>query len=150
MSRNIHWSNIENDTINNEYYRKVVFTSVNQQLVLMSIKPKDDIPKEIHNDNDQFIRIEKGNGKLYVGINEEDSYDLFDGVAIIIPAGTWHHIINTSSTESLKLYTVYSPPHHPRDTLQMEKPNECAINTKPSNNLVGGAVKKNRWVNRLY
>ncbi len=147
MVTNIHWSNIENDTINNEYYRKVIFTSRNQQLVLMSIKPKDDIPKEIHNDNDQFIRIEKGTGKLYVGPNEKDSYDLTDGVAVIIPAGTWHHIVNISETEPLKLYTIYSPPHHPRDTLQVVKQNEHAINNK--NNMKGGS-KKGRWINRLY
>lgn len=139
MNTNIYLTNIETDTINNEYYRKVVYTSENQQLVLMSIKPKSDIPKEIHHENDQFIRIEKGNGKLLVGPNEEESYELTDGSAFIIPRGTWHHVMNTSETEPLKLYTIYSPPHHPKDTQQVEKPEKQC-----------GGFAKRKWIPRIY
>jgi len=74
-------TNIEQDTLANEFYRDVVFTSVNQQLVLMSIKPGDDIDFEVHPDNDQFIRIEKGQGKLLIGPKKESSYDLTDGTS---------------------------------------------------------------------
>ena len=149
---NINWLNIEADTIANEYYRKVIFTSGNQQLVLMSIKPKDDIPKEIHPDNDQFIRIEKGNGVLYAGPNDEDSYQLLDGVAVTIPANTWHHVVNTSESEPLKLYTIYSPPHHERNTMQLDKPEseKCQVvtTTQTAANQTGG-LRRTKYP-RLY
>ena len=118
-------TNIEKDTIQNKFYRKVVYTTDRQQIVLMSIKPKEDVEFEIHPDNDQFIRIEKGSGILYVGPKKESRYELTDGVATIIPAGTWHQIVNTSSTDDLKLYTIYAPPHHPRDEVQIDRPKQC-------------------------
>jgi mannose-6-phosphate isomerase-like protein (cupin superfamily) len=112
---NIFITNIEKDTTENGYYRKILFTSGNQQLVLMSIDPYISVPTndepEIHIDNDQFIRIEKGNGKLYIGRDKETKYDIKDGDAIIIPANTYHLIRNVSDKQ-LKLYTIYSPPHH--------------------------------------
>ena len=102
-------SNIEKDTIENENFRKVVYTANHSQLVLMSLKPKEEIGMEIHKDNDQFFRIEKGQGKCII---DENEYEIKDGSAVIVPAGAQHNIINTSATDDLKLYTIYSPAHH--------------------------------------
>lgn len=102
-------TNIEKDTLENENYRKALYTSRYSQLVLMSLKPGEEIGEEIHPDNDQFFRFEKGQGKCVIDGNE---YELKDGVAVIVPAGAQHNIINTSDTEELKLYTIYSPAHH--------------------------------------
>lgn len=102
-------SNIEKDSLYNKNFRKVLYTGKHSQLVLMSLMPGEDIGTETHNDNDQFFRIEAGEGKCIIDGTE---YDLSDGSAIVVPAGAEHNIINTSSTEDLKLYTIYSPPHH--------------------------------------
>ena len=102
-------TNIEKDTLENENFRKVLYTGKHAQLVLMSLKPNEDIGMEVHTDNDQFFRFEKGEGKCIIDGNK---YTLSDGSVIIVPAGAAHNIINTSSTESLKLYTLYSPAHH--------------------------------------
>ena len=101
--------NIEKDTLDNNYYRKVLYTGKHTQLVLMSLKPREEIGLEIHFDNDQFFRFESGKGKCLIDGNE---YLLEDGVAVVIPAGAEHTIINTSETEELKFYTIYSPAHH--------------------------------------
>ena len=101
--------NIENETLENQNFRKVLYTSKHSQLVLMSLKPGEEIGMEIHNENDQFFRFEKGQGKCIIDGNE---HDLFDGVAIVVPAGAEHNVINTSDSEDLKLYTIYSPAHH--------------------------------------
>lgn len=103
------FSNIEKDTLENDNFRKVVYTAKNMQLVLMSLKPGEEIGMEIHPENDQFFRIEKGEGKCIIDDNE---YFLEDGIVIIVPAGARHNVINTSTTEELKLYTIYCPPHH--------------------------------------
>ena len=103
------FGNIEKDTIKNKNFRKVLYTSKHCQLVLMSLKPKEAIGMEVHPDNDQFLRFEKGTGKCII---DGHTYKLEDGVAIIVPAGAKHNIINTSTKEELKLYTIYSPPHH--------------------------------------
>ncbi len=102
-------TNIEKDTLGNNHYRKVLYTGKHSQLVLMSLRPMEEIGMEVHPENDQFFRIEKGEGKCIIDGNE---YALEDGVAIIVPAGARHNVINTSSTEALKLYTIYSPAHH--------------------------------------
>jgi mannose-6-phosphate isomerase-like protein (cupin superfamily) len=102
-------SNIEKSTMENDKFRKVLYTGKHSQLVLMCLKPKEEIGMEVHADNDQFFRFEKGKGKCIIDGHE---YELKDGSAILVPAGARHNIINTSSTESLKLYTIYSPPHH--------------------------------------
>jgi len=102
-------ANIEQDTLANENFRKVLYTGKHSQLVLMSLKPNEDIGSEVHPDNDQFFRFERGQGKAVIDGNE---YELKDGSVIIVPAGAEHHIINTSATEDLKLYTIYSPAHH--------------------------------------
>jgi mannose-6-phosphate isomerase-like protein (cupin superfamily) len=103
------YTNIEKDTVKNSNFRKVLYTGKNSQLVLMSLRPSEDIGMEVHAENDQFFRFEKGEGKCIIDGNE---YDLKDGVAIVVPAGAQHNIINTSKTEELKMYTIYSPAHH--------------------------------------
>ncbi|MFA6296479.1 MAG: cupin domain-containing protein [Patescibacteria group bacterium] len=102
-------ANIEQETLQNTNFRKVLYTGKHSQLVLMSLKPKEEIGMEVHNDNDQFFRFEKGQGLCIIDGNE---YDLKDGSAIVVPSGAQHNIINTSDTEDLKLYTIYSPAHH--------------------------------------
>lgn len=102
-------ANIEKETLENTNFRKVLYTGKHSQLVLMSLKPSEEIGTEIHTDNDQFFRIEKGEGKCVIDGNE---YVLGDGSVIVVPSGAEHNVINTSSTENLKLYTIYSPAHH--------------------------------------
>jgi mannose-6-phosphate isomerase-like protein (cupin superfamily) len=101
--------NIEKSTRANENFRQVLYTGKHSQLVLMSLAPKEEIGLEVHPDNDQFFRFEGGVGKCIIDGNE---YDLTDGTVIVVPAGAEHNIINTSDTEALKLYTIYSPAHH--------------------------------------
>jgi mannose-6-phosphate isomerase-like protein (cupin superfamily) len=113
--------NIEKETKDNTDYRRVLYTAKNSQLVVMSIEPGDEIGNEIH-ELDQFIRIEKGNAKAILN-NGETEYELKDDFAIIVPSGTWHNIINTGN-ESLKLYTVYSPPEHKDKTIHRTKSEE--------------------------
>jgi len=102
-------TNIEKDTLENNNFRKVLYTGKYSQLVLMSLGPKEEIGMEVHEENDQFFRFEKGRGKCVIDGNE---YDLKDGTAVVVPAGARHNIINTSDAEELKLYTIYSPAHH--------------------------------------
>jgi len=102
-------SNIEKDTLENENFRKVLYTGKHSQLVLMSLKPNEEIGMEVHTDNDQFFRFEKGQGKVIIDGNE---YEVKDGSAVVVPAGAQHNVVNTSGTEKLSLYTIYSPAHH--------------------------------------
>lgn len=101
-------ANIEKLTLENENFRQVLYTAKNSQLVLMSIAHGEDIGEEVHT-LDQFIRCEKGAGKAVL---DGVSHDIEDGTAVVIPAGTRHNILNTSPSEPLKLYTIYSPPEH--------------------------------------
>ncbi len=111
-------TDIEKATIDNEFFRKVLFTAPNSQLVVMSLKPSEEIGMEVHPHLDQFIRIEKGEGKVIMdGVETKFK----DDWAMVIPAGTNHNIINTSRTAPLKLYTVYSPPNHPQNTIHKTK-----------------------------
>ena len=110
--------NIEKLTLENENFRKVLYTGKHSQLVLMSLKPNEDIGLEVHPNVDQFFRIEKGQGKVIIdGIEHEIS----DGSAVIVPSGSEHNVINTSATESLKLYTIYSPANHKDGTIHETK-----------------------------
>jgi mannose-6-phosphate isomerase-like protein (cupin superfamily) len=102
-------ANIEKATLENRNFRKVLYTSKHSQLVLMSLKPNEEIGMETHEENDQFFRFEKGEGKCVIDGNE---YAFKDGTAVVVPAGARHNIINTSPTAELKLYTIYSPAHH--------------------------------------
>src|SRR5665647_57850 len=114
-------SNLGELTKENSDYRRVLYTSHYTQLVLMSLNPGEEIGNEIHG-LDQFIRVEQGQAKVILN-NGETKYDLQDGWAVIIPAGNFHNVINTGDTE-LKLYTLYSPPAHLKDTLQPTKADE--------------------------
>ena len=100
--------NIEKESEENQNFRKVLYTAKNSQLVVMSLKPAEDIGMEVHQ-LDQFIRVEKGEGKAILNGTE---HVIGDGYAVVVPAGTEHNIINTSTTLEMKLYTVYSPPNH--------------------------------------
>jgi len=101
-------ANIEQASINNPYFRKVLYTAKHSQLVLMSLSPGEDIGEEVHN-LDQFLRCEAGEGKA---ILDGVEHIVSDGFAILVPAGVRHNIINTSKTDPMKLYTLYSPPNH--------------------------------------
>lgn len=100
---------IEERTRENNNFRQVLYTSKHCQLVLMSLKPGEEIGMETHPDNDQFFRFEAGVGKCVIDGHE---YEVSDGVAVIVPAGAEHNIINTSDMEYLRMYTIYSPAHH--------------------------------------
>lgn len=110
--------NIKDLTINNTDYRRVLFTSNYSQLVLMNILPLQEIGMEVHDYHDQFIRIESGTGKAIINDIE---HELIDDIAIVIPAKTKHNIINTSVSEPLKLYTIYSPPEHEDKLIENKK-----------------------------
>lgn len=101
--------NIEKVTLENENFRKVLYTGAQSQLVVMTLKPGQEIGMEIHPNNDQFFRFEAGSGRVIV---DETQYEVSDGHAVIIPASANHNVINTSDTELLKMYTIYSPAHH--------------------------------------
>lgn len=110
--------NIETKTLENKYFRHVLFTGKHTQLVVMSLAPGEDIGMETHDNLDQFFRIEAGHGKAVLDGKE---MELSDGMVVIVVAGTEHNIINTSQTEALKLYTLYSPPNHPDGTINKDK-----------------------------
>jgi mannose-6-phosphate isomerase-like protein (cupin superfamily) len=102
--------NIENKTLEGDNFREVLYTTERSQLVIMTLQPGEEIGMEHHTGHDQFIRVEQGRGKALL---DGEEHLLEDGVAVVIPAGTEHNVINTSSTEKLKLYTLYTPPEHP-------------------------------------
>ncbi len=111
-------TNIENATLQNTSFRKVLYTSKHSQLVLMCLKPNEEIGLETHTKNDQFFRFEQGQGKCLIDDNE---YSISTGTAIVIPVGSRHNIINTSETEDLKMYTIYSPAHHKDGVVRQTK-----------------------------
>jgi mannose-6-phosphate isomerase-like protein (cupin superfamily) len=111
---------IESETLNNTFFRKVVFTGKYAQLVVMSLNGGEDIGNEVHETVDQFFRIEKGEAKFVFEKLKEEKV-VKDGDAVIVPAGTWHNIINNSKTNVLKLYTIYSPPNHPDGRIHKTK-----------------------------
>lgn len=115
---NHYFNDIEKETINNKNYRKVLFTSDNMQLVAMSLKPKEEIGMETHENGAQFIRIEQGEAKFII---EGQTHNAKNDDAIIIPQGKKHNVINTSDTDDLKLYAIYAPPEHEEGTVQKNK-----------------------------
>jgi mannose-6-phosphate isomerase-like protein (cupin superfamily) len=116
-------SNIEKDTLNNNYFRRVLYTGKNSQLVLMSLKPGEEIGEEIHETIDQFFRFEQGEGIVSIdGVEQK----VADGDAVIVPAGARHNVMNTSKTSDLKLYTIYSPPEHQDGTVRKTKADALA------------------------
>lgn len=102
-------ANIEQLTLENNNFRKVLYTLQGMQLVLMSLKPGEEIGAEVHPENDQFFRFESGKWKVLI---DESVYEVEDGSVIIVPKGSNHNVINTSDTEELKMYTIYTPAHH--------------------------------------
>jgi len=102
-------ANIEQLTLENNNFRKVLYTLKGIQLVLMSLKPGEEIGAEVHPENDQFFRFESGKWKVLI---DESVYEVEDGSVIIVPKGSNHNVINTSDTEELKMYTIYTPAHH--------------------------------------
>lgn len=119
-------NNIEQATLANNNFRQVLYTGKHSQLVLMSLKPNEEIGMEVHNDNDQFFRFEKGQGTVIIDGNE---YQVNDGFAVVVPAGAQHNIINTSTDQSLKIYTIYSPAHHKDGVVRVTK--EEAVANSP-------------------
>ncbi len=119
-------SNIEKETLKNKNFRKVLYTSAYSQLVLMSLQPKEEIGAETHPENDQFLRFEGGKGKVLIDGNE---YLVKDGDAVVIPAGAEHNVINTSAKTKLKIYTIYSPPHH-KDQIVRKTKEEAEANNE--------------------
>jgi mannose-6-phosphate isomerase-like protein (cupin superfamily) len=110
---------IEKQTLENTYFRQVLYTGKHAQLVVMCLKPGEDIGDEVHPNVDQFFRVEQGEAKFVV--NEKQEHQVRDGEAVVVPAGTFHNVINTSKTAPLKLYTLYSPPNHPDGTVHKTK-----------------------------
>jgi len=109
--------NIEKETKDNNFFRRVLFTAHYSQFVLMALKTKEEIGEEVHG-LDQFFRFEEGKGKVII---EGQEYEISDGYAVIIPAGTKHNVINISEDKPLKLYTIYSPPNHQDGTMHKTK-----------------------------
>ncbi len=110
---------IEKATLNNSYFRQVLFTGKHLQLVVMSLRPSEDIGNEVHPNVDQFFRIEGGEAKFV--LNGKEEHLVQDGGAVVVPAGTYHNVINTSQTKPVKLYTIYTPPNHPEGTVHKTK-----------------------------
>ena len=110
--------NIEQRTLENDYFREVLYTAPHLQLVLMTLQPGEEIGQEKHDDGDQFIRVEAGQGEA---ILDGERHALNDGMVVVIPAGAEHNVINTSQSEPLRLYTIYSPPEHPDGTINRTK-----------------------------
>ena len=113
-----HVTDIERDTLQNEDYRRVLFTGPNIQLVLMTLQPGEEIGLEHHTGHDQFIRIEEGEGEAVL---DGKRHKLADGVSVVIPSGVEHNVVNTSKTKKLRLYTLYGPPEHPDGTVHKTK-----------------------------
>lgn len=114
---------IEEETVANGTFRTVLFTGEHVQLTVMRIAPGEDIGRERHEDRDQFLRIEQGSARVEFGMTEdavEETYDVQDDWAIIVPAGVWHNVVNTGEGD-LKLYSLYAPPEHPAGTVHRTK-----------------------------
>jgi len=110
---------IEKATLNNSFFRQVLFTGKYSQLVVMCLQANEEIGNEVHPNVDQFFRIEEGNAKFV--FNDKEEHLVGDGDAVVVPAGTYHNMINASSTKPLRLYTIYTPPNHPDRTVHKTK-----------------------------
>ncbi len=110
---------IETQTLKNAYFRQVLFTGKHTQLVVMCLQPGEEIGKEMHPNVDQFFRIEQGEARFV--LSEQEEHLVRDGDAVVVPAGTYHNVVNTSKTAPLRLYTIYSPPNHPNGTVHKTK-----------------------------
>jgi mannose-6-phosphate isomerase-like protein (cupin superfamily) len=110
---------IEKDTLKNNNFRRVLFTGIHAQLVVMCLQGGEEIGNEIHKDVDQFFRLEEGQAKFV--FNGKEEHVVGNGEAVVVPSGTYHNVINTSSKKPLRLYTIYSPPQHPDGTVHRTK-----------------------------
>ena len=110
--------NLEKDTLSNSYFRHVIYTAPHSQLVLMCLKPGEEIGMEVHPNNDQFLRFEGGDWQAEIS---GEKFSGGSGDCVIVPAGNYHNIINASKEKELKLYTLYSPAHHPDGTVHKTK-----------------------------
>ena len=116
-------ADIERATLDNENFRTVLWTGEHSQLTVMRIAAGEDIGLEVHPDHDQFIRIEEGKGRAELGPSEDEvaeTHDVEADWAIVVPAGTWHNVVNTGDGD-LKVYSLYSPPEHPPNTVHRTK-----------------------------
>jgi mannose-6-phosphate isomerase-like protein (cupin superfamily) len=116
-------ADIERLTLDNDTFRTVVHTGTHAQLTVMSLKPGEEIGWEAHDHLDQFLRIEQGSARLDLGRAEsgvDESHEVSDDWAFVVPAGVWHNVVNTGS-DDLKLYSIYSPPEHPDGTVHKTK-----------------------------
>jgi mannose-6-phosphate isomerase-like protein (cupin superfamily) len=114
---------IERETVGNRHFRAVVFTGEHTQLTVMRLGPGEDIGREVHDDHDQFLRIEQGQARVELGRTEDtidEAHEVTDDWAIIVPAGVWHDVVNIGDGD-LKLYSLYSPPEHPDGTVHETK-----------------------------
>jgi mannose-6-phosphate isomerase-like protein (cupin superfamily) len=120
----VGWTgDIEAATTANDNFRKVLFTAAHLQLVVMSLRPGEEIGVEMHDHLEQFIRVEAGNARVTLGPSKDDvseAHDLGADDAVIVPGGTWHNVVNTGG-DDLKLYTIYAPPEHPEGTVHATK-----------------------------
>ncbi len=116
-------TDIEDETLKNDNFRKVLFTAQHSQLVVMSLKPGEDIGAEVHPNTDQFFRFESGMGKVVI---DGEEHEVKNGSVVIVPAGANHNVINTSPDQPLQLYTIYSPPQHPDGTIHKTKADATA------------------------
>ena len=110
---------IEKKTLDNGFFRQVLFTGKHSQLVVMCLKPGEEIGNEVHPEIDQFFRVEAGEARFV--LNNKEEHVARDGDAVVVPAGTWHNVINASSVKPVKLYTIYSPPEHADGTVHKTK-----------------------------
>jgi mannose-6-phosphate isomerase-like protein (cupin superfamily) len=110
---------IEKATLDNSFFRKVLFTGKYSQLVVMCLQGGEEIGNEVHPNVDQFFRIEEGYAKFV--FNDKEEHLVGDGEAVVVPAGTYHNVINASSSKPLRLYTIYTPPNHPDGTVHKTK-----------------------------
>jgi mannose-6-phosphate isomerase-like protein (cupin superfamily) len=110
---------IEEATLSNTYFRQVLFTGEHMQLVVMCLQPNEEIGNEVHPSVDQFFRIEEGKARFV--FNGQEEHLVHAGDAVVVPAGTYHNVINTSAATPLKLYTIYTPPQHPDGTVHKTK-----------------------------
>jgi Mannose-6-phosphate isomerase len=110
---------IEKLALKNTYFRQVLFTAKHSQLVVMCLEPGEEIGDEVHANVDQFFRIERGDARFV--FDEKEQRLVHDGDGVVVPAGTYHNVINASKTAPLKLYTIYSPPNHPDGTVHRTK-----------------------------
>jgi mannose-6-phosphate isomerase-like protein (cupin superfamily) len=120
---------LETQTLKNAYFRQVLFTGKHTQLVVMCLQPGEEIGKEMHPNVDQFFRIEQGEARFVLSGEE---HLVHNGDAVVVSAGTYHNVLNASTSAPLRLYTIYSPPNHPDGTVHKTKADAEAADVQPA------------------